>query len=106
MCKCLAVMGSSIWRPHTPYGRFWNPNQNQCFNIPDPDLNSTGYYDKKLRKILESKPKSTVALKIVINPAGIIHGAGYIFLLDLIVCSTEMVTLLPSSIGGCGLQME
>ena len=63
---------------------------------------------------MESKPKSTVALKIVINPAGmaldiknlpwfsagIKHRAGYIFLLDLAVCLTGIVTLLPSSIGG------
>ena len=48
-------MGSSIWRPHIPYER--------------SRQNST-VYGKKLRKILESKPKSTVALKIVINPAG------------------------------------
>ena len=76
---------------------------------------------KKLRKILESKPKSTVALKSVIHPAGmaldieifhafsagIKHWAGYIFLLGLTVYSTAIVTLLPfSRIGVCGLQME
>ena len=66
---CIAL-GSSIWRPHTPYGRFWNSYQNQSFNSFQIQTKFNSLYGKKLRKILESKPKPTVALKIVINPAG------------------------------------
>ena len=64
------TMGSSIWRPHTPYGRFWNSNQNKKINSFQIQTKFNSLYGKKLRKILESKPKSTVALRIVINPAG------------------------------------
>ena len=46
------------------------PTKINILTHQDPDKIQQSIYGKKLRKILESIPKPTVALKIVLDPAG------------------------------------